>query len=182
MMHHDLIKTLRGIVDEIRVLKAAIVEEARGMRLGDATRPGNIVVSDFAEASRHLVLNRVATTVYRNNILSKVAAVPGFAAKHVEDKKSKVDDDSTKPVAVAHGGRHTCMPFAIEDGGRIGAHEQATFRMLAKYVLAKGRLPPGHCTQHPLYPILQSPCGSVGGNNASQPSCTSSYPAKSCGT
>ena len=42
----------------------------------------------------------VVTTVYRNNIISKVTAVPGFAAKQVElDKKIKADADSPRPVA-----------------------------------------------------------------------------------
>ena len=46
---HGLIKTLRGIVEESGVPKASIVEEARGMRPDDHTRPGNLVVLDFAE-------------------------------------------------------------------------------------------------------------------------------------
>ena len=58
--------------------------------------------------------------------------MPGFAAKQVEDKKFKTNADSPKHV-VAHGGRHTFVPFAMEDGGRIGAHGQA-----AKYAVAKG--------------------------------------------
>ena len=45
---------------------------------------------------------------YRNNILSKVGAVPGFEAKQVEDKKFKADAHSPKPVAAAHGGA-TCL-------------------------------------------------------------------------
>ncbi len=48
-MHHGLIKTLRGIVEESRVPKASIVEEARGMRPDDRSRPGDLVVLDFAE-------------------------------------------------------------------------------------------------------------------------------------
>ena len=39
MMHHGLIKNLRTIVEESGVPKAAIVEEARGMRQDDRTRP-----------------------------------------------------------------------------------------------------------------------------------------------
>jgi hypothetical protein len=48
-MHHGLIKILRGIVEEAGVPKATIVEEARGLRLGDATRRRDIVVLGFAE-------------------------------------------------------------------------------------------------------------------------------------
>jgi len=77
--------------------------------------------------------------------------VPGLAAKHVEDKKFKTNADSPKHVAASHGARYTFVPSAMEDGGRIGAHEQATLRMLAEYAVAKGKLPPppgGHCTHH----------------------------------
>ncbi len=48
-MHHNLIKTVRGIVDESGVPKASIVEEARGIRHDDRTRPGDLVVLDNAE-------------------------------------------------------------------------------------------------------------------------------------
>ena len=58
-MHHGLIKSLRGIDEETRVPKATIVEEARGLRLGDATRPGDIVILDFAEAGKHLIIDGV---------------------------------------------------------------------------------------------------------------------------
>jgi hypothetical protein len=135
-MHHGLIKTLRGIVEAAGVPKASIVEEARGLRPRDATRPGGIVVLDFAEGGRPLIMDGVVTIVYRNNIISKVAAVPGFAAKQVEDKKLKANADSPRPVAAAHGGRHMLVPFAVEDGGRIGAHGHASLRMLAEYAVA----------------------------------------------
>ena len=61
-MHHGLIKTIRGIVDESGVPKASIVEEARGMRPEGRTRPGDLVVLDFAEGGRHLIIDGVATT------------------------------------------------------------------------------------------------------------------------
>ena len=64
-MHHGLTKTLRGIVGESGVPKASIVEEARGMRPEDRTRPGELVVLDFAKGGRHLIIDGDATTVYR---------------------------------------------------------------------------------------------------------------------
>ncbi len=48
--------------------------------------------------------------------------VPGFAAKQAEDRKFKSDAASPKPVATSHGGKHTFVPFAVEDVGRLGAH------------------------------------------------------------
>jgi hypothetical protein len=98
------------------------------------------VVLDFVEGSRHLIIDGVVTTVYRNTILNKVAVIPEFTARQVEDKKFKDDADSANPVSTVHGGRHMLIPFAMEDGGRIGAHGQTALRMLAEYVVAKGKL------------------------------------------
>ena len=94
-MHHGLIKSLRHIVEEARIPKVAIEEEARGLRDGDATRPGDEVVLDYSAPGRHLVLDGVVTTVYRNSIMSRVATVSVFAAKQVEDTKFKADLAST---------------------------------------------------------------------------------------
>jgi hypothetical protein len=80
-LHHGLIKTLRGIVEESGVPKASIVEEARDMRPDDRSRPGDLVVLDFAEGGRHLIIDGVVTTVYMNSVLSKVVVIPGFAVK-----------------------------------------------------------------------------------------------------
>ena len=115
-------------------------------------RPGDLAVQDFVEGGRHLIIYGVVTTVYRNTILTKVAAIPGFAAKQVEDKKFKVDADYANPVSTIHGGLHRFIPFAMEDGGRIGAPGQATFRMLAKYVVAKGKAPLMSARAAPLQP------------------------------
>ncbi len=153
-MHHGLIKTLRGIVEKARVPKASIVEEARGMRPDDYTRPGDLVVLDFAAGGRHIVIDGVVATVYRNSVLSKVATIPGFAAKQVEDKKFKTDKDSPHLVSASHGGRHMLIPFAMEDGGQIGAHGHATLRMLAEYAVAKGKLPPSSSACSPLDPPI----------------------------
>ena len=153
-MHHGLIKVIRGIVEEAGVPKESIVEEARGLRPDDASRPGDIVLLDFVGTGKHLVFDGVVTTVYRNTILDKVAAVPGYAAKLVEDKKFKKDADSPHPVSAAAGGRHTLVPFAIEDGGRLGAHAQAALRLIAEYAVGKGRLPPmGRNRTPPLPPV-----------------------------
>jgi hypothetical protein len=70
-MHHGLIKILRVILEESGIPKAAIVKESRGLRQDDRTRPGDLVVLDFAKGGRHLIIDGVVTTVYRNTILSK---------------------------------------------------------------------------------------------------------------
>ncbi len=96
------------------------------MQHDDRTRPGDLVVMDFAEGGRHLIIDGVVTTVYSNTVLQKVETIPGFAAKQVEDKKFRADADSIHPLSAQHGGRHRFNPlFAMEDGGMIGAHGQA---------------------------------------------------------
>jgi hypothetical protein len=151
-MHHDFIKSLRNIVEESAVPRASIVEEAKGLRPRDVTRQGNIVVLDFTEGGRYLIINGVFTTVYRNTIISKAATVLGFAAKKVEDKKFKANADSPKPASTSNGGRHMLVPFAMEDGGRIGAHEQVALRKFAEYAVAKDRLPHRLAHAPPRYP------------------------------
>jgi hypothetical protein len=120
------------------------------MRPDDRPRPGYLVVLDFAEGGQHLVIDGVVTTIYMNSVMSKVVVIPGFVAKQVEDMKFKVDEDSLHPMSVLHGGRHMLIPFAMEDGGRIGAHGQAALRMLAEYVVAKGKLFPMSACAAPL--------------------------------
>ena len=71
-----------------------------------------------------------------------MVTIPGFAAKQVEDKKFRAGADSIHPVSAQHGKRHRFIPFAMEDGGRIGAHGQAALRMLAESAVAKGKAPP----------------------------------------
>ncbi len=68
--------------------------------------------------------------------------IPGYAAKQTEKKKFLADMTSRQPIAAMHGGPHILVPFAIEDGGRLGAHAQALLRALATSALAKGRTPP----------------------------------------
>ena len=112
--------------------------------------------------------------------MSRVAAVLGFAAKQVEDTKFKADLNSTLPILAAYGGRHTFVPFAMEDGGRIGAHGQAVLRMLDEHAVAKGKLPPGPRNAAP--PWWRYPCGSGGGSSGYPRGSTSPCPARFCGT
>ena len=61
MMHHGLIKALRGIIEESGVPKVVILEETRGLRPGDAIHLGDIVIPDFAAEGRHLIFDGVVT-------------------------------------------------------------------------------------------------------------------------
>jgi len=56
--------------------------------------------------------------------------------------KFLADRASSQPIVGVHGGPHVLVPFAWEDGGRLGAHALALLRALAIVALAKGRRPP----------------------------------------
>jgi hypothetical protein len=81
-----------------------------------------VVALDFFADGKHLVIDAVLTTVYKNNVLEKVVTVPGYVAKQAEDIKLLADRTSTQPISGIHGGPHILVPFALEDGGRLGAH------------------------------------------------------------
>ena len=76
-------------------------------------------VLNFYGPGRHLVIDVVISTVYRNTILSVTSLIPGHVAKLAEDKKFKADEMSSQPVSCKHGGDHVFDPFAMEDGGTL---------------------------------------------------------------
>ena len=63
-----------------------------------------MVALDFFAEGRHLVEDAVMTTAYRNTVLEKVAAVPGYAAKQAEDRKFLAGKSSGQPISAVHGG------------------------------------------------------------------------------
>ena len=85
MMHAGLIGIIKSILTDAGIPAMAIVTEARGLRATDASRPGDVVVLDFFNEGKHLVIDVVLTSVYRNTVLHRVSVVPGYAAKHAED-------------------------------------------------------------------------------------------------
>ena len=114
--------------------------EARGLRgRGDNSRPSDIMLLDYHALERHLLLDGVVTTAYMNTRQRETREIPGYAAKLVEDRKFYADEVSERPVAKIHGGRHTLVPFAVEDGGRLGAHAQAFLRSLVERAVRQGR-------------------------------------------
>ena len=64
---------------------------------------------------------------------------PGHVAKLAEDKKFKADELSSQPVSCKHGGDHVFVPFAMEDGGTLGAHAHALLKTLAEHAVSTGR-------------------------------------------
>ena len=55
------------------------------------TRLGDVVISDFFEDDRYLVLGAVVTYVYRNSVPSRVATIPGYVVKQTKDHKFHAD-------------------------------------------------------------------------------------------
>jgi len=96
-----------------RVPDASVVLEARGLRPADRSRPGDIVALDFFADGRHLVIDAVMTTMYKNTVMEKVAMVPGYAAKQTEDRKFLADKTSRQPFFAVNGGPHILVPFAV---------------------------------------------------------------------
>ena len=111
------------------VPKSSIVlEKNKGLRPGNRTRPGDIGVLDLYGLGRHLVIDAVLCTVYRNKvILAQGCSIPGYAAKMPDDRKFYNNDKtSTHPVSSKYGGDHVFVPFAMmEDWGTLGAHALA---------------------------------------------------------
>jgi hypothetical protein len=120
----------------------ALVKEARGLMAADATRPGDVVVLDLFAEGRHLVMDAVVTTLYRNFILKNTYAIPGYTIKRAEDRNFKADRVSSQPIVSIHGGPHVFASFAMEDGGCLESHALALLQALAIVALDKGRRPP----------------------------------------
>jgi hypothetical protein len=115
-----------------------VATEVRRLRKMDKNKPGEVVVFDFFANGCHLVVDAVVTSVYRNYALSRIAAIPGYAAKHAEDRKFHAESSSLQ----INGGPHGLVPFAIKDGGRLGAHAIPLLRELVVVAVEKGRVPP----------------------------------------
>jgi hypothetical protein len=111
--------------------------------------------------ARHLVIAADTTSVYTNTVLHQVANLPRYAAKHAEDMKFLVVRSSRHPIATPHGGSHILVPFAIEDGCKLGAHAHALQRALTTLALASDM-----CFKHApcctVAPPARSPSGGSG--------------------
>ena len=68
MMHSGLVGVLVSILKDVGTPGMAIVTEAKGLRATTASRPEDVVVLDFFAEGRHLVVDAVVTTVYRNTV------------------------------------------------------------------------------------------------------------------
>ena len=120
MMHVGHIGVHCSILRDVGIPNMVVVTRARGLRSADASRPGDVVmVLDFFVEGRHLVLNVIVATVYRNAVIQRVAPIPGYYAKQAKNRKLLTDTASAEPIATIHGGPHGIVPFAIDDVGRL---------------------------------------------------------------
>jgi hypothetical protein len=81
MLHAGLVGVIRSFLKDVSIPDLAIVTKARGLRSADETRPGDVVVLDFFAEGRHLGIDAVVNTVYRNTAFRHAASTPGYAAK-----------------------------------------------------------------------------------------------------
>ena len=104
-MHAGLISTLRKVLHEAGVPSSATSTEARGLRgRGDNSRHVDIVVLDYHTPGRHLLLDGVVSTAYRNTRQRETREIPGYATKLVEDGTFYADKVSELFAAKIQGG------------------------------------------------------------------------------
>jgi hypothetical protein len=126
------------------VPKVAIVKEAKALRTKGAFRLGDWVIMDFITASKLLIIDGVVSVVYRSSILSGDATMPEFATKKAEGAKFTADKNSAHHASASLGGRHTLVPFALEDGGSYDWGPRGSYDSgprVVEYAVANRRLP-----------------------------------------
>ena len=65
------------------------------------------MILDYVAPGKHLLLDGVVKTTYKNNRLRESRSIPGYATKFVEDRKFYADKNSERPFSTCHGGRNT---------------------------------------------------------------------------
>jgi len=120
-LHHALRATTRG---------------SRLLRLGSLKTSSTNVLESMLALIVARSLDGVLTSGFKNRCLRSTPTIPGFDAKQAEDQKFYADRSSRSPVSIAHVGPHVLIPFAIEDGGCLGAHAQPFLLELARRVVA----------------------------------------------
>ena len=68
-MHAGLVVVIVARLLMAGIPKSSIVVEKKGLSRPDRFRSGDVVVLDFYGPGRHLVIDAVISTVYRNTIL-----------------------------------------------------------------------------------------------------------------
>jgi len=140
-MHAGLISTLQKVLRKAGFPTSTTLTENVGYAGGeDKTRPTDIMVLDYHAPGRHLLLDDVVTTVYMNIRQRETGEISGYAAKLVEDTNFTPTRPQNGSLPGSVVGCTLCSYlFALEDGGRLGAHAHAFLRSLAGRVFHHGR-------------------------------------------
>ena len=139
-IHTGLAWQVVAILREAGINSNQIVTELNGLRPRDSTRPGDVVVLNFAGDGQHLLIDVACTTVWGNSHASRCGTVPGCSALDRENDKFTTDRNSGSPVSIFHGGNHILVPFVMEDGGRTGDQGQSLLRALAERAVSAGHI------------------------------------------
>jgi hypothetical protein len=84
------------------------------------------MVLDCYNRSKHLLVEGVVTTGYRNTCLRETSSIPSYAAKQAKDKKLYADKASANLASMAQRGPHVLVTFTMKDGRRLRAHAKGT--------------------------------------------------------
>ena len=76
LLHAGLIHVIGIVLRDVGVPDASMVVEAKGFRAAHRSMPGDVVALGVFAFERHLVIDAVTTTIYRNTVLQKVDTVP----------------------------------------------------------------------------------------------------------
>ena len=74
------------------------------------------------------MLNGMVNTACKNTRHKETKTIPRYIAKLAEYKKLYADKIFERPAAKIYGGRYILVPFAVENGGRLGAHAKSVLR------------------------------------------------------
>ena len=69
LLHSGLVGVIKSCLRDAGVPNASIALEARGLRGADRSKPGDAVELNFFADGRHLAIDAVVTTVYKNMVL-----------------------------------------------------------------------------------------------------------------
>jgi hypothetical protein len=103
------------------------VYETPGL-LGSATaeRPGDVVVLDYVESNRHLVVDVSCTRIMSASYINGEIRAPGCTVESAEEAKRRLYGERCKARGV------TFVPFVTDEYGHLGAHGQAFLIGLAR--------------------------------------------------
>ncbi len=78
------------------------------------------MILDYSMPGKHVMVDALVIAVYMNTCLREGVVIPGYANKQADARKLYADRASPKPFSSTRGGPHVLVPFATEDGVRLG--------------------------------------------------------------